>query len=213
MTGYPCGRRYSMYPKDTICVGAILDTERTIGRMAEWYERVRERMLSVEPPVTQADLMPVFGVTTRGAVGHYLSGRREPSLEVMVKLADRLGMTLDELLRGSGGAARSTSQDSGWDLPMLSEALVSLDKAIRKRGLVWDAAYVAPALRLAYLERLKHPATLDRAGYAAYDRAVAKQLEVQQSEYEPEDRRIEAAGARRASKAPAARAKAGHRSR
>lgn len=45
--------------------------------------------------------MPVFGVTTRGAVGHYLSGRREPPASALVKLADRLGMSLDELLKGS----------------------------------------------------------------------------------------------------------------
>jgi hypothetical protein len=129
----------------------------------------------------------------------------------MVKLADRLDITLDELLRGARKSAaelRRQSQDEGWDLHMLSEALVSLDKAIRKRGLVWNAAYVAPALSLAYRERLKHPAKLDRAGYAAYDREVASQLQVQQAEYEREPRRVEAVGVGRAGKAPAKRAKA-----
>lgn len=155
--------------------------------------------------------MPLFGVTTRGAVGHYLNGRRDPSPSVMVKLADRLGLTLDELLRGAREGSGRRSQDAGWDLPMLSEALVSLDKAIRKRGLVWDAAYVAPALRVAYLERLKHPAKLDRAGYAAYDREVARQLQVQQVEHEREHRGTEAASAGGAGKAPAKRAKAGRR--
>lgn len=174
--------------------------------MAEWYERAKSRMRELDPPVTQEELMPLFGVTTRGAVGHYLNGRRDPSPALMVKLADKLEMSLDELLRG---ASRSQSHDAGWNLPMLSEALVSLDKAIRKRGLVYDAAYVAPALRLAYLERLRHPARLDRAGYASYDREVARQLQGQQAEHEREHRGTEAAGTRGASKAAPQKAKAG----
>lgn len=200
-----------MYPRDTICVGDFSDTRRTIAGMAEWYERAKAHMKLCDPPVTQEDLIRLFGVTTRGAVGHYLNGRRDPSPAVMVKLADRLGLTLDELLRGNETALRRASQDGGWSLPMLSEALVSLDKAIEKRGLVWNAAYVAPALRLAYIERLRHPEKLDRAGYAAYDREVAKQLQVQQAEHEREHRGTEAAGVGRAGKASAKRAKAGRR--
>lgn len=197
-----------MYPLDTICVGDISDTNRTIRHMAEWYHRAKKQMKQCDPPVTQAELMPIFGVTTRGAVGHYLSGRRKPSPVVMAKLAARLGLTADELLGGSSAKLEPESQETGWDLPMLSEALVSLDKAIRKRGLVWDAAYVAPALRLAYVERLRHPAKLDRAGYAAYDREVARQLRGQQAEHEREHRGVEAAGARGAGKATAKKAKA-----
>jgi len=200
-----------MYRLDTICVGDIPDTRRTITRMAEWYERAKARMKACDPPVTQEELMPLFGVTTRGAVGHYLNGRRAPSPAVMVQLADKLGITLDELLRGTAKGSRRQSQDEGWNLPMLSEALVSLDKAIRKRGLVYDASYVAPALRLAYLERLKHPEKLDRAGYAAYDREVSKQLQGQQAEHERGHRGTEAAGAGRVGKTATPRAKAGGR--
>jgi transcriptional regulator with XRE-family HTH domain len=161
-----------MYLLDTNCVGDKLDTIRTIRSMDEWYVRAKARMS--ELGITQEDLLPVFGVTTRGAVGHYLSGRRDPSPSVMVKLADRLGMGLDELLRGSQGPQ---SQGMRLDLPMLSEALVSLDKALRKMGLRYDAAYVAPVLMLAYRERLKHPAQLDDAAYALYDSLVYQQLQ------------------------------------
>ncbi len=87
-----------MYPIDTIRVGDSADTIRTIGAMGEWFDRAKVRMAAVG--VTQEQLMPLFGVTTRGAVGHYLSGRRDPSSTVLVKLADRLSMSLDELLRG-----------------------------------------------------------------------------------------------------------------
>jgi transcriptional regulator with XRE-family HTH domain len=87
-----------MYPVDTICVGDSADTIRTIPAMGEWYDRAKSRM--VGKGVTQEQLMELFGVKTRGAVGHYLNGRRDPSSTVLVTLADRLEMTLDELLRG-----------------------------------------------------------------------------------------------------------------
>ncbi len=117
-------------------------------------------------------------------------------------------VNLEWLITGKGDRSPLPSHDTGWDLSMLSEALVSLDKAIRKKGLQYDAAYVAPALRLAYLERLKHPAKLDRAAYAIYDNLVQQQLEVQQDQHGREHRGIEATGVAGAGKAPAARKKA-----
>lgn len=174
--------------------------------MPEWYDRAKARMAALEPKVTQDDLLHVFGVTTRGAVGHYLNGRREPSAETLVKLSDRLGMTLDELLRGG----EAPSQVVGINVSMLSEALVSLDKALRKKGLVYDAAYVAPALLLAYRERLKYPQKLDKTALALYDSLVLQQLEGQQGQHEQEEegRRVAATGAGGAGKASAGRAKA-----
>jgi transcriptional regulator with XRE-family HTH domain len=47
--------------------------------------------------VTQDQLAQELGVT-RGAVGHYLNGRREPSLEQMAIIARKLNMTVAELL-------------------------------------------------------------------------------------------------------------------
>ena len=46
----------------------------------------------------QIDIADCLGVETRGAVGHYLSGRREPSIDQMLSLARRLGVTVSELL-------------------------------------------------------------------------------------------------------------------
>lgn len=106
MNGCSWGERYNTYPTDTRCVGEKDDTGRTIGAMQAWYDRAKDRMSRLDPPVRQEDLMPVFGVTTRGAVGHYLRGRREPSVTALVKLADRLGMSLDELLKGSPSGVR-----------------------------------------------------------------------------------------------------------
>lgn len=88
---------YITYLKDTIRVGDKDGTLRTMHGMT-WYARAKKRMK--EKGVTQEDLIALFGVATRGAVGHYLNGRREPSPLSLPKLADRLEMSLDELLRG-----------------------------------------------------------------------------------------------------------------
>ena len=49
--------------------------------------------------IKQKDLLKVFEVETRGAVGHYLTGRREPSVNQLKKFADFLGMKLEELIQ------------------------------------------------------------------------------------------------------------------
>ena len=167
--------------------------------MAKWYDRAKARMAELE--IRQDDLLKVFGVTTRGAVGHYLSGRRDPPTDALVRLADRLNLSLDTLLRGE-----PASQSGGMDLPMLSEALVSLDKALRAKGLEYNAAYVAPALMLAYEERMRHPAKLDAASYALYDRLVLQQLEGQQVQHERDGGGIAEVGTGGARKASSSRA-------
>jgi len=70
--------------------------------MKEWIINARRRMKELS--VRQLDLMPVLGVTTRGAVGHYLTGRRDLTGEQMHALAQFLGMTVEEL-QGSPAAA------------------------------------------------------------------------------------------------------------
>lgn len=62
----------------------------------KWYEKAK-RLMTIKK-IRQEDLINVFGVTTRGAVGHYLTGRRQPDPDQMKALADKLGCSLDELL-------------------------------------------------------------------------------------------------------------------
>jgi len=62
----------------------------------KWYEKAK--LLIANNKIRQEDLLDVFGVTTRGAVGHYLNGRRQPDPIQMKALADKIGCTLDELL-------------------------------------------------------------------------------------------------------------------
>lgn len=63
-----------------------------------WFERVKDELK--EQGKTQASLMPVFGVTSRGAIGHYLSGRREPDGEQLANCAQYLNVSLDWMISG-----------------------------------------------------------------------------------------------------------------
>lgn len=80
------------------------DTARIIPNMKkalpEWCARAVARMK--ELGIVQTDLLETFDVTSRGAVGHYLTGRREPSLEQFRRLAAKLKFaSMDELLSGA----------------------------------------------------------------------------------------------------------------
>lgn len=62
----------------------------------KWYERVKRQIKA--KGITQEDLIQVMGVTTRGSIGHYLSGRRQPDINQLKALADHIGLSLDEMM-------------------------------------------------------------------------------------------------------------------
>lgn len=64
-----------------------------------WTDRAKKRMN--ELGLTQNDLIHTFNVKTRGAVGHYLSNRREPNQDQLVSLAKKLECSLEWLLTGN----------------------------------------------------------------------------------------------------------------
>ena len=47
--------------------------------------------------IQQGDLLDVFGVTTKGAIGHYFNGRREPSLNGLIELSELLNISMSQL--------------------------------------------------------------------------------------------------------------------
>jgi len=49
--------------------------------------------------LTREDLADLVAVT-QGCIGHYETGRREPSLDTLVALSNILGVTTDYLLKG-----------------------------------------------------------------------------------------------------------------
>lgn len=92
-------QRYNMYLENasgnTKCGVVFLDSSCILKGM-KWYEKAK-RLMTIKK-IRQEDLIEVFGVTTRGAVGHYLTGRRQPDPSQMKALAEKLDCTLDELL-------------------------------------------------------------------------------------------------------------------
>jgi len=61
----------------------------------EWYDYAK--ILMKEKGVVQEDLKIVFGVKTRGAIGHYLSGRRDPTIKQARDFSKFLGVDMDTL--------------------------------------------------------------------------------------------------------------------
>lgn len=92
-------KRYTMCLEntstDTKCGVVYSDTSSIIAPM-KWYTKIKGLM--ADRKIKQKDLIKVFNVETRGAVGHYLTGRREPNIDQLKALAEKFELTLDELL-------------------------------------------------------------------------------------------------------------------
>jgi transcriptional regulator with XRE-family HTH domain len=70
--------------------------EKTRPSRPYWAD-VAKRLMR-EQGVTQEDLTETLGVDTRGAVGHYMTGRRDLTLVQFVKLSRRLGVSVSQLV-------------------------------------------------------------------------------------------------------------------
>lgn len=66
-----------------------------------WYEKAHQ--LVKQANITQQELKVVFGVNSRAAVGHYLTGRRQPRPEQIKALADFLGVRIDDFFSPVSG--------------------------------------------------------------------------------------------------------------
>lgn len=82
------------------------DTSRIMPGM--WYDIANQRMR--ELALTHQDLATALSVS-RGAVGHYLNGRREPTIAQLRNIAALLGVTVAELL-GESMRPASVALDS-----------------------------------------------------------------------------------------------------
>jgi transcriptional regulator with XRE-family HTH domain len=80
--------------RDTVRGVALPDTPRII-LVVPWWVEVRKLM--DEKGISQEDLAPILGVKTRGAVGHYLSGRRKMKAERFYALLKHLGVEAKDL--------------------------------------------------------------------------------------------------------------------
>ena len=66
----------------------------------DWTNRVKAELKAKN--LRQDDLIPIMKVKTRGAVGHYLNKRREPTGEQLSAVANFFNFKLDWLMSGRG---------------------------------------------------------------------------------------------------------------
>lgn len=67
-----------------------------MGDFAKNLQRLR-----AEKGLSQTELSKLIG-TNRSAVGNYEQGIREPNFEILIRIANVLGCTTDELIRKRG---------------------------------------------------------------------------------------------------------------
>ena len=86
---------------------------------------IRIAILRISKGWSQAELAWRIGVST-SAVGMYEQGRREPSLGLLVRLAQELGATTDYLLMGETSGSDSSTTSELHSITIRTEALIRL---------------------------------------------------------------------------------------
>lgn len=86
---------------------------------------IRIAILRISKGWSQAELARRIGVST-SAVGMYEQGRREPSLGLLVRLAQEFGVTTDYLLMGETPASDPLTASELPSITVRTEALIRL---------------------------------------------------------------------------------------
>lgn len=110
---------------------------------SEWIKRVKKIM--AEKRITQQDLVPILGLSTRGAVGHYLTGRSKPTLDQFQAMADYFGVSINFILTGDSNEATINKQK-------LQQCIAAVDNVITKNKLSVDDDQKAKLVAYLYAE-------------------------------------------------------------
>lgn len=97
-----------------------------MGTEQDWIKRVKSLMS--EKKITQQDLVAVLGVSTRGAVGHYLTGRTQPNIKQFQALADYLGVSINYIVSGE-------NKDVSINKAKLKQCIAVVNKVIDKNNI------------------------------------------------------------------------------
>lgn len=87
--------------------------------MQDWIERAKDLMKQQKK--TQEDVAKAMGKTTRGAVGHYFTGRSKPTMEQVQELAKFLKVSFTELVDGPSKIDEDTLEIC---LQLIEEAVI-----------------------------------------------------------------------------------------
>ena len=81
--------------------------------------------------IRHEDLLKPLGVTTRGAVGHYLTGRRPITAMQFAALARELKMSMDELMgNGNGNIVELRRRPGSFNAALLKECGAGIDQGL-----------------------------------------------------------------------------------
>ena len=95
--------------------------------MGTWISRAKRMM--AEKNLTQNDIAPSMGKNTRGAIGHYFTGRSKPTLDQLEGLAKFLGVSLSWLVSDHG-------ENTAVDDETLEECLALVEEAEADANLI-----------------------------------------------------------------------------
>lgn len=125
-------------------------------KVMDWRQRTRNLMTDRKGvKVTQERLASCLGVSP-GALGHWLTGRREPSLSDIEKIAKEFNVTPAYLLYGI--EEQSTEQQSEIDTAKLKKCISAVFSDMVDK----DLLYSVDALSEYILELYADPSDLDK---------------------------------------------------
>ncbi|AQS40220.1 Helix-turn-helix protein [Shewanella psychrophila] len=111
-----------------------MDVLELIQGMSKPKWAINAEVLMKRNGIQQGDLLDTFGVTTKGAIGHYFNGRREPSLNGLIKLSELLNINMSQLFEGDTPSTSEKGQLSSapviTEQQHLTDALKLLARAI-----------------------------------------------------------------------------------
>ena len=88
--------------------------------MPIWVDKAKKEMKRKN--LTQQDIAPSMGKSTRGAIGHYFTGRSKPTLNQLEGLAKYLGVSLSWLVAESNDTAKVDDEILELCLQLVAEA-------------------------------------------------------------------------------------------
>lgn len=145
----------------------------------DWLDIAKRRMKKLG--ITQDDLKGPLGVKTRGAVGHYLAGRREMSAEQLRALATALEWSVDQLL--TGGQSREGDQtESVAVLEPISDIVLRHVPIVGTTQAGPDAHWEELGYPVGYGEEYVDTPSFDRNAYALRVRGGSMGLRIREGE-------------------------------
>ena len=108
--------------------------------MSTWIDRAKKEMKRKN--LTQQDIAPSMGKSTRGAIGHYFTGRSKPTLEQLENLAKFLGVSLSWLVADSKDSAVVDDDTLVLCIELIAEAEVLAKETLTPLQMAKMTAYL-----------------------------------------------------------------------